>query len=48
MDLRYKARRNVSIYAADLIEHCIGCTIAIGSGSTVKILIDELTKKGNY
>jgi ribose 5-phosphate isomerase A len=46
MDLRYEARRNVSIYAADLIEHCIGCTIAIGSGSTVKILIDELTKKG--
>ncbi|MEM4970007.1 MAG: ribose 5-phosphate isomerase A [Sulfolobales archaeon] len=46
MDLKYGARRSVSIYAADLIEHCIGCTIAVGSGSTVKIFIDELVKRG--
>ncbi len=46
MDLRYEARRNVSTYVINFIEYCIGCTIAIGSGSTVRIFIDELAKKG--
>lgn len=46
MDPKVVARRSASSYAADLIEGCDGCTVAVGSGSTVKIFIEELRRRG--
>lgn len=46
MDPKIAARKNVSRHAADLVEGCVGCVIAIGSGSTVKLFIEELLRRG--
>jgi len=40
------ARLRASSYAADLVERCEGCSVAIGSGSTVKIFLGELVRRG--
>ena len=44
MDSKLEARRRASIYAVDLIEGCTSCSIAMGSGSTVKLFIEELSR----
>ncbi|MEM2203047.1 MAG: ribose 5-phosphate isomerase A [Sulfolobales archaeon] len=46
MDSKLEARRRASIYAVDLIEGCTSCSIAMGSGSTVKLFIEELSRRG--
>ncbi len=46
MDPVQAARRIASSYAIGLIERCEGCVVAIGSGSTVKIFIEELARRG--
>jgi ribose 5-phosphate isomerase A len=46
MDPRVSARRNASIYVADTLQECVGCVVAMGSGSTVKVFIDELSRRG--
>lgn len=46
MDPKLVARRNASARAADMIEGCAGCSLAVGSGSTVKLFIEELARRG--
>jgi ribose 5-phosphate isomerase A len=46
MDLKQMVKRAASSYAVNLIMSCKGCSIAVGSGSTVKIFIEELVKRG--
>lgn len=46
MDPKLVARRSVSSYAIDLVESCIECSMAMGSGSTVKLFIEELARRG--
>ncbi|HWQ17718.1 MAG TPA: ribose 5-phosphate isomerase A [Sulfolobales archaeon] len=46
MDPKLEARRRASIYVADLVESCANCSIAMGSGSTVKLFIEELSRRG--
>lgn len=46
MDPRLVARKSVSRHVIDLIESCAECVVAVGSGSTVKLFIEELAGRG--
>lgn len=40
------AKRAAARAVIEIVEGCRGCTIAVGSGSTVKIFIEEMKKRG--